>query len=133
MTILAAEVEAAVRQVIEELACGHRREDVAAYLAVFDPAAAWVTSQGTCFRDRATLGEYLRQVIPGGLGDGSVTYRVESVHAVSGHAAAAVVEQTYLGADGEPRAAEARHTHTYVLAERDGRWRIVAGQNTVRR
>lgn len=130
MTILAAKADAAVRQVIEELAGGHRREDVDAYVAVFDPETVWVTSRGACFRGRATLGDYLRQVIPGGLGDGSVTYRVESVHPISANAVAAVVEQTYLRPDGEPRDADARHTHTYVVAERDGRWRIVAGQNT---
>jgi uncharacterized protein (TIGR02246 family) len=132
VTTLIPDVSSAVRQVIEKPAAGHQQEDVDACLAVFGPVAVWVTSRGECFRDRAALGEYLREVIAGGLGDGSVVYRVESVHAVSEHAAAVVVEQTYVGGDGEPRDAEARHTHTYVVAERDGEWLIVAGQNTVR-
>ena len=133
VAIVADNLDQVARRVIDELADGHRREDVDAYLAVFDPNAVWVTSRGRCFRGRDALDRYPRDVIPGGLGAGSVRYRVESVYPVSNAAAAMVVEQTYTDEDGEPRDAGARHTHTYVVALRDNEWRIVAGQNTVRR
>lgn len=61
-----------------------------------------------------------------------MTYHVESVHAVNWKSAVAVVEQTYVDVDDKPRDADARHTHTYVVAALRGEWLIVAGQNTVR-
>lgn len=49
VTLLAADIESIVRQVVEKLADGHRSEDVDAYLALFDPAAARVTSRARAF------------------------------------------------------------------------------------
>ncbi len=72
MTTLTPVREAAVRQMIDRLSDGHRREDVDAYLAVIDSDTVWVTSRGQCFRSRVALGDYLRQVIADGLGQGSV-------------------------------------------------------------
>ncbi len=110
----------------------HAREDVEAYIALFADDAVWVTSRGVCYRGRKRLGEYLRRVIPGGLGTGTVRYVVESVHTLAPSVRLAVVEQTYLDSAGNPRDEHARHTHTYVLAASALSLRIAAGQNTVR-
>jgi hypothetical protein len=78
------------------------------------------------------LGEYLRRVIPGGLGSGSVDYRVESVTWISRDVALVVVEQVYVNENGWPRDSHASHTHSYVLAFDGADCLIAAGQNTIR-
>lgn len=123
-----------VRAMFDAFAAAHAREDVDAYLEHFTVDTVWVTSRGACFRGRPALAAYLRQVIPGGLGHGSVQYLVESVHPLGPSTRLAVVAQTYLDATGQPRDARAAHTHTYVLVTDPTRRvpLIAAGQNTAR-
>lgn len=121
-----------VRVFFEGFAAAHAREDVEAYLGFFAADSVWVTSRGACYRGRDELGSYLREVIPGGLGDGTVRYVVESVHPIGPATRLAVVAQTYLDSTGAPRDARAAHTHTYLLTGADGELSIAAGQNTVR-
>jgi uncharacterized protein (TIGR02246 family) len=116
-------------------AAAHGREDVEAYLEHFEADAVWVTSRGVCYRGRDAVGDYLRQVMPGGLGGGGVRYVVESIHHLAPGTRLVVVEQAYLDSAGAPRDERACHTHSYVLvagtAPGDA-LRIAAGQNTVR-
>jgi hypothetical protein len=67
----------------------------------------------------------------GALGTASVHYAVESVHRIGTDLAIVLVDQTYTGADGKPRAERAQNTHTYVVSFHAGRPRILAGRNTV--
>jgi uncharacterized protein (TIGR02246 family) len=110
----------------------HPAEDVDAYALFFHPDAVWVTSRGACYRGRDAMVGYLRQAIPGGLGEGSVRYVVESVHPIGSDLAVVIVEQTYTSADGSPRDERARHTHSYVVSLDGAQPCILAGQNTVR-
>jgi uncharacterized protein (TIGR02246 family) len=124
-----------VRTFFAAFAAAHAREDVETYLSCFGEEAVWVTSRGVCYRGRDALAEYLRRVIPGGLGAGSVRYVVESVHPLGPATRLVVVEQTYLDSAGDTRDERARHTHTYVVTGGTGEaknLRIAAGQNTVR-
>lgn len=123
-----------VRELFGAFEAAHAREDVDGYLEHFTEETVWVTSRGVCYRGRDALGAYLREVIPGGLTDGSVQYLVESVHPLGPSARLVVVAQTYLDASRRQRDARAAHTHTYVVvtAPATGRLRIAAGQNTVR-
>jgi uncharacterized protein (TIGR02246 family) len=115
-----------------EVEAAHRAEDVETYIRFFAPETVWVTSRGACYRGRRALGDYLRGAIPGGLGDGSVSYRVESTHQLSPGVTLVVLEQVYLDAQGRPRDARARHTQTYAVTLGDAAPQILAGQNTVK-
>jgi uncharacterized protein (TIGR02246 family) len=110
----------------------HQAEDVGTYVLFFDSEIVWVTGRGVCYRGRDQLAEYLRGAIPGGLGEGSVHYIVESVHPISADQAVVIVDQTYTNADGNPRDEGARHTHSYVVSFAARQPCILAGQNTVR-
>jgi len=110
----------------------HRAEDVDAYILFFHADAVWVTGRGVCYRGRDRLAEYLRSAIPGGLGEGSVKYLVESVHPINPDQAVVVVDQTYTNAEGDTRDARARHTHSYMVSFAAAQPCILAGQNTVR-
>ena len=124
-------VMAAATAFFAGVAAAHRSEDVEAYLAFFAPECVWVTSRGVCYRGRDSLGDYLRGAIPGGLADGSVSYRVESVHPLADAIALVVVDQLYTDAAGRTRDDRARHTHTYTVTLDDAHPLILAGQNTV--
>lgn len=132
MTSAEPDLAGEIRLFFAQFERAHRREDVDSYLRVFTPDTVWVTSRGACLRGRATLGEYLHRVIPGGLAGGSVDYVVESVQMINPATVLAVIEQTYLDAAGHPRDGNAGHTHLYVLTSERGNWQIAAGQNTVR-
>jgi uncharacterized protein (TIGR02246 family) len=124
-----------VRAFFAAFAAAHAREDVETYLNCFAEEAVWVTSRGVCYRGRDALGQYLRRVIPGGLGAGDVRYVVESVHPLGPATRLVVVEQTYLDGAGDLRDDRACHAHTYVVTGGIGEvddLRIAAGQNTVR-
>ncbi len=114
-----------------EVEAAHRAEDVETYIGFFAPETVWVTSRGACYRGRRALGDYLRGAIPGGLGDGSVSYRVESTHQLAPGVTLVVLEQVYLDVQGRPRDARARHTQTYAVTLGDAAPQILAGQNTV--
>jgi uncharacterized protein (TIGR02246 family) len=122
-----------VHDLFADVEAAHRAEDVDGYLSSFADDAVWVTSRGRVLRGRVALDRYLRQVLPGGLGEGSVTYVVESVHDIGPDVVVALIEQTYVDHAGRARDADARHTHSYVLRRTRQRWYVVAGQNTVRR
>jgi uncharacterized protein (TIGR02246 family) len=102
-------------------------EDVDGFLALFDPAAVWVTGGGKRLIGLDAIAEFTRAVLPGGMAGGSVTYEVEHVAVVSPDVVITGVRQTYLDGDGRPAG---RGLPSYVWRRAGTSWLIAAGQNT---
>jgi uncharacterized protein (TIGR02246 family) len=122
----ASDVEALAARVAE-LERSQRQEDCQGFLALFDPAATWVTGGGRRLIGREAISEFTRQVLPGAFVDGSVDYTVRVVSFISPHVALTGVDQQYVDGDNRPAGAG---RPSYVWRRVDGDWLIVAGQNT---
>jgi len=112
---------------VAELERSQRQEDVEGFVALFDPAAIWVTGGGQRLIGRAAIGEFTRRVLPGAFADGSVRYTVQVVAFLRPDVALTGVDQQYVDADDQPTSAG---RPSYVWRHIDGTWLIVAGQNT---
>lgn len=62
--------------------------------------------------------------------DLTVTFEVAHVLFIRTDVAAVKVRQRYLGRDGQPAEGQSEGTPLFVMAKEDGKWRLVACQNT---
>ena len=106
-----------------------RHEDVDGFLSLFDPDAVWVTGGGRRLIGKEAIGAFTRQVLPGGMGGGSVNYDVEHISFITPDVALTGVRQQYTDAAGVPLD-DAGGCPSYVWRRTGSTWRIVAGQNT---
>ena len=106
-----------------------REEDVDGFLALFDEAAVWVTGGGRRLIGFDAISAFTREVLPGGMGGGSVDYVVERVRLITPDVALTGVRQQYTDRDGRA-VADGRGNPTYIWLRTGDTWKIVAGQNT---
>lgn len=100
------------------------------FLGLFRHDAIWTTAGGRRLLGRAAIAEFTRRVLPGAMAESTATYEVEHVLFIRPDVAAVKVRQTAVSLDGVPLAGVNPGSPTYVLAREDGRWLIVAAQNT---
>ena len=118
---------AALVGLVAELERTQQQEDVDGFLALFDPAAVWVTGGGRRLIGRDVISEFTRSVLPGAMADGSVTYEVDHILFIAPDVVLTGVRQQYVDLDGNPTSAG---LPTYIWRRSDSDWRMVAGQNT---
>lgn len=112
---------------VAELERTQQQEDVDGFLALFDEDAVWVTGGGRRLVGLGVIAEFTRQVLPGAMTDGSVTYVVDHVLVIADDVVLTGVNQQYVDLAGHPTGAG---LPTYVWRRRHGSWLIVSGQNT---
>lgn len=107
-----------------------RTENVEAFLSLFDPDAVWVNGAGSRLVGLDVIADFTRQVLPGAMADGSVTYDVDHIRFITPDIALTGVNQEYTDPDGTPLEPRSLGRPTYVWSRYRDSWRIVAGQNT---
>lgn len=112
---------------VAELERTQQQEDADGFLALFDEDAVWVTGGGRRLVGLGVIAEFTRQVLPGAMTDGSVTYVVDHVLVIVDDVVLTGVNQQYVDLAGHPTGAG---LPTYVWRRRHGSWLIVSGQNT---
>lgn len=112
---------------VAELERTQQQEDVDGFLALFDEDAVWVTGGGRRLVGLPVIAEFTRQVLPGAMTDGSVTYVVDHVLVIADDVVLTGVNQQYVDLAAHPTGAG---LPTYVWRRRHGSWLIVSGQNT---
>ncbi|WP_240796547.1 SgcJ/EcaC family oxidoreductase [Streptomyces sp. RFCAC02] len=123
----AAEIEA-IGQVVATLEHSQRHELPDEFVGLFRDDAIWTTGHGKRLFGRAAISEFTHRVLPGAMTDGTVTYEVEYVLFIRPDVAAVKVRAQYWTSSGEPDGNPG--TPMYVMAKENGRWRLVACQNT---
>ncbi|MFJ2651248.1 SgcJ/EcaC family oxidoreductase [Streptomyces sp. NPDC087420] len=123
----AAETEA-VRQVIATLEHSQLNELAEEFIGLFRADAIWTTGHGRRLTGREEIAAFTRQVLPGAMKDSTATYEVVQVLFIRPDVAAVKVHAQYLTLDGRPIGNPG--TPIYVMAKEDGRWLLVACQNT---
>jgi uncharacterized protein (TIGR02246 family) len=100
------------------------------FLDLFRPDAIWTTGGGKRLIGRDEIATFTRQALPGGMKGLTMSMEVVHVLFIRADVAAVKVRQIYTRSDGQPNEAEGEFTPLFVMAKEDGRWRLVACQNT---
>ncbi len=124
------EVEA-IADVVARLEHAQQTESVDEFVSLFREDAIWTTGGGRFLDGRAELEAFTRTVLPGAMTEATQTYEVVKVLFVRPDVAAVKVRQRYVTRDGAPIEDAPEGSPTYVMAKEDGRWVLVAAQNTV--
>ncbi len=124
-----ADIEA-IHEVVSAVQHATQNELVDEFLALFRPDAIWTTGGGKRLLGLDEIAAFTRQVLPGGMKGLDMSMEVTHVLFIRADVAAAKVRQIYTSNDGQPNEAEGEGTPMFVMAKEDGRWRLVACQNT---
>ncbi|MPZ81588.1 MAG: SgcJ/EcaC family oxidoreductase [Actinophytocola sp.] len=114
-----------IERVVAALAHTQQNEQVDAFVALFREDAIWTTGHGRLLTGRAEIAAFTRQVLPGAMKDTTATYEVVHALFIRPDVAAVKVRQVVTTA-GE----RSEGTPMFVMSEEDGRWLLVACQNT---
>jgi uncharacterized protein (TIGR02246 family) len=121
----------AIDRVVATIERTQREENVEQFLELFDERAIWTTGHGTRLIGLGAIGAFTARVLPGAMADlQGTTYRVTHVEFIRPDVAAVQVAQTYADNAGVPIPEGAQGSPSYVMAKSEGRWMLVACQNT---
>ena len=120
----------AIHQVVSSVQHSTQNELVDEFLALFRPDAIWTTGGGKRLLGLDEIAAFTRQALPGGMQGLNMSMEVLHVLFIRADVAAVKVRQIYTSSDGQPNEAEGEFTPLFVMAKEDGRWRLVACQNT---
>ncbi|WP_116046000.1 SgcJ/EcaC family oxidoreductase [Amycolatopsis palatopharyngis] len=123
------EVES-IEQVVAALQHAQQNELVEEFVGLFRADAIWTTAHGKRLTGRDEISEFTAKVLPGAMAGLTPSYEVVHVLFIRPDVAAVKVRQRYFTGDGAPVTEQPEGTPLYVLAKEEGRWRLVAGQNT---
>lgn len=118
----------AIRQVIATLQHAQQKELTEEFIALFRADAIWTTGHGKRLTGREEIAAFTRQVLPGAMKESTARYEVVDVVFIRPDVAAVKAHAQYLTLDGEPIGNPG--TPLYVMSKENGRWLLVACQNT---
>ncbi|MFJ9681762.1 SgcJ/EcaC family oxidoreductase [Streptomyces sp. NPDC101194] len=98
------------------------------FVGLFRADAIWTTGHGKHLAGRDEISSFTHQVPTGAMKDSTTTYEVVDELFIRPDVAAVKAHAQYWTSEGEPIGNAA--TPLYVRAEEDGRWRLIACQNT---
>ncbi len=124
------EVEA-IADVVARLEQAQQTESVDEFVSLFREDAIWTTGGGRFLDGRSEIEAFTQSVLPGAMAEFTQTYEVVKVLFVRPDVAAVKVRQRYVTLEGAPIEDAPEGSPTYVMATEDGRWVLVAAQNTV--
>ncbi|GAA4899321.1 uncharacterized protein (TIGR02246 family) [Stackebrandtia albiflava] len=109
----------AVTEVVAAVERSQRNESPEEFIRLFREDAVWTTAHGRRLYGRDAIAEFTRRVLPGAMGDTTVSYRVEDVRFIRPDVAAVKVIAQYYDAEGAELGAP--NSPLYVMSEEDGR------------
>jgi uncharacterized protein (TIGR02246 family) len=124
-----AELEA-IRQVVATVQHATQNERGEEFIGLFRADAIWTTGGGKRLFGRDEIWAFTQEVLPGGMKGLTLTMEVAHVLFIRDDVAAVKVRQVYESDDGAPSEDVGEGTPLFVMAKEDGRWLLVACQNT---
>ncbi|WP_405924416.1 SgcJ/EcaC family oxidoreductase [Streptomyces sp. NBC_00035] len=122
-----AEIES-IRQVVATIEHSQQNELPEEFIGLFRADAIWTTGHGKRLTGRDAIAAFACQVLPGAMKDSTVTYELVDVLFIRPDVAAVKAHAQYRTPEGEPVGNAG--SPLYVMAKEDGRWLLVACQNT---
>ena len=124
-----AEIEA-IKQVVATFEHAQQTELPDEFAGLFRHDAIWTTGHGKRLTGRDEIAAFTRQVLPGAMKESTATYEVVHVLFIRPDVAAVKVRQRQVTLDGRPLEGADEGTPLLVMSKEDGRWLLVACQNT---
>ncbi|MEV0704606.1 SgcJ/EcaC family oxidoreductase [Saccharopolyspora sp. NPDC050389] len=126
----AADIEA-IKRVAATIEHSQMNELAEEFIDLFRHDAIWTTGGGRNLLGRDTIAAFSRKVLPGAMQGAKTTLEVVHVVFIRPDVAVAKVRQRrWSTIDGKLVEDEHESTPMLVLAEEEGQWLMVAGQNT---
>jgi uncharacterized protein (TIGR02246 family) len=119
-----------IAQVVAALEHAQQNELVDEFVDLFREDAIWTTATGRRLTGKQEIADFTRQVLPGAMRSSTATYEVLHVLFIRTDVAAVKVRQRPVTLGGEPIQDQPEGSPLYVMAKEDGRWLLVACQNT---
>ncbi|EHR50923.1 hypothetical protein SacmaDRAFT_2682 [Saccharomonospora marina XMU15] len=120
----------AIKQVVATIEHAQAGELVDEFVAQFRQDAIWTTAHGKRLTGRDEIAAFTRKVLPAAMKDRRPSYEVVHVLFIRPDVAAVKVRQRYFARDGQPIEGLREGSPLYVMSKEDGRWLLVACQNT---
>ena len=120
----------AITSVVATLEHAQQHELPDEFVGLFRHDAIWTTGGGRRLLGREAISAFTHRVLPGAMAGSTATYEVEHVLFIRPDVVAVKVRQTPVDLDGAPLPGVDPGTPTYVMAKEDGRWLLVAAQDT---
>ncbi|GAA4585918.1 SgcJ/EcaC family oxidoreductase [Planotetraspora phitsanulokensis] len=124
-----AEIEE-IEQVVAALEHAQQNELPDDFVALFRAEAIWTTGHGRRLTGRDEISAFTHQVLPGAMRESTATYEVVHVLFIRPDVAAVKVRQRVVTLDRRPIEGLNEGSPLFVMAKEDGRWLLVACQNT---
>ncbi len=124
-----ADIEA-INHVVATVQHATQNEHSEEFIDLFRADAIWTTGGSKRLFGRDEISAFTRQVLPGGMKGLTITMDVVHILFIRADVAAVKVRQIYTSNDGQPSESDGEGTPLFVMAKDDGRWRLVACQNT---
>ena len=124
-----ADIEA-IKRVVATVQHATQNELVEEFVGLFRADAIWTTGGGKRLFGRDEISAFTQQVLPGGMKGLTISMEVTHVLFIRADVAAVKVRQLYASDDGRPSDDVGEGTPMFVMAKEDGRWCLVACQNT---
>ncbi len=124
------EIEA-INRVVATLEHAQQNELPDEFVSLFRPDAMWTTGGGKRLTGRDEISVFTHRVLPGAMRESTATYEVVHVLFIRPDVAAVKVRQRPVTLSGQPIEDQNEGSPLYVMAKQDGRWCVVAGQNTL--
>lgn len=120
----------AIEQVVASVQHAQQHELPGEFADLFRSDAIWTTGHGKRLTGRDEISAFTHRVLPGAMRESTATYEVVQVLFIRPDVAAVKVRQRPVTLEGQPIAGEPEGSPLYVMAKEDGRWLLVACQNT---
>lgn len=118
--------EAAISAIVHDMESAWNKHDAKAYAAVFHRDAAFITFQGAYLKGRQDVEAVIARAHATGFRNSVTARRVEDVTFIGPDAAVVHVFRTNSGIADKPIPSR----NTLVVTRRDGKWGVLAFQNT---
>jgi uncharacterized protein (TIGR02246 family) len=125
----AAELKA-IEEIVATVEHATQNELVDEFLSLFRSDAIWTTGGGKRLLGLEEIAGFTRRVLPGGMKGLALTMEMTHVLFIRADVAAVKVRQIYTRDDGQPSEDFGEGTPLFVMSREDGRWLLVACQNT---
>jgi len=122
---------AAIEERVAKLEKAQRQESVEDFVDLLAPNAVWVTGGGRRLTGRDEIHAFTEKVLPGAMKDSTARYEVVHISFVRPEVAVVNVRQRPVTHNGKPLEGLPEGRPVYVMAKEEGRWEIVAAQNTI--
>lgn len=123
--------EQQIKQIVASVEKAHNQKVPEAFAQIFAQDAVFVNAAGVRLFGRDQIFEATKNVMDGFMANSYARYEVSNIKFIRHDVAIVSILQHPITKEGETLEGEVKGTPTYVMTKEEGKWVVVAGQNTL--